>query len=39
MKKVLQCFDISEKSKLISTPLAHHMKLIASLSPSSDEER
>ena len=39
MKNVLKCFDISQKSKHISTPLAPHMKLSASLSPSLDEER
>ena len=39
LKKVLQCFDISEKLKHVSTPLAPHMKLSASLSPSSYEER
>ena len=39
LKKVLQCFDISNKSKHVSTPLASHMKLNASLSPSSDEKR
>ena len=39
LKKVLQCFDISKKSKHVSTPLAPHIKLSASLSPSSNEER
>ena len=29
LKKVLRCFDISEKSKHVSTSLAHHMKLSA----------
>ena len=39
LKKVLNCFNISEKSKHVSTPLNPHMKLSASLSPSSDEEQ
>ena len=39
MKNILQCFDILENSKHVSTPLAPHMKLGASLSPSSDEEQ
>ena len=37
LKKV--CFNISEKSKHVSTPLVPHMKLSASLSPSLGEER
>ena len=39
LKKVLHSFGISEQSKHVSTPLAPHMKLSASLSPNSDEER
>ena len=38
LKKVLRCFDVSKKSKHVSSPLASHMKLSVSLSPSSDEE-
>ena len=37
LKKV--CFNISENSKHVSTPLFPHMKLSASLSPSLGEER
>ena len=39
LMKVLQRFGVSEQSKLVSTPLAPHFKLSASLSPSTDEER
>ena len=39
LTKVLHCFDISKKSKHVSAPLASHMKLSASLSPSLDDER
>ena len=39
LKKVLQCFNILEKSKQVSTSLASHMKLSTSLSLSSDKER
>ena len=38
LKKVLQCFNISEKLKHLSTRLAPHMKLSAPLSSSLDEE-
>ena len=39
LMKVLQRFGVSEQSKPVSTPLAPHFKLSASLSPSTDEER
>ena len=35
LKKVLQHFGTNEKSKPVSTPLAPHFKLSASLSPKS----
>ena len=35
LKKILQCFNISEQSKHVSNPLAPHIKLSASLSPCS----
>ena len=38
MKKVLQCFDMSEKTKPVSTPLAPHFKLSASQCPKTEEE-
>ena len=38
MKKVLQRFGMSEKTKPISTPLAPHFKLSASQCPKTEEE-
>ncbi|PON51254.1 hypothetical protein TorRG33x02_311800, partial [Trema orientale] len=37
LKKVLQRFGMTEQSKPISTPLAPHFRLSASLSPSTDK--
>ena len=39
MQKVLQRFGIHEDTKLVSTPLAPHLKLSSRLSPTTDEER
>ena len=39
LKKVLQCFGMSEKTKPVSTPLALHFKLSASQCPKTEEER
>ena len=39
MKKVLQRFGMSEKTKPVSTPLAPHFKLSASQCPKTEEER
>ena len=39
MKKVLQRFGMSEKTKHVSTPLAPHFKLSASQCPKTEEER
>ncbi|KAI3461498.1 hypothetical protein Pfo_018161, partial [Paulownia fortunei] len=39
LKKVLQCFGMTESSKPVSTPLAPHLKISAQLSPKNDEER
>ena len=39
MKKVLQHFGMSEKTKPVSTPLAPHFKLSASQCPKTEEER
>ena len=38
MKKVLQRFGMSEKTKLVSTPLAPHFKLSAAQCPKTEEE-
>ncbi|KAF5951571.1 hypothetical protein HYC85_009515 [Camellia sinensis] len=39
LKKVLDRFGINGKTKAVSTPLAPHFKLSASLSPHTEEER
>ena len=39
LKKVLQRFGMSEKTKPVSTPLAPHFKLSASQCPKTEEER
>ena len=39
LKKVLQRFGMSEKTKPLSTPLAPHFKLSASQCPKTEEER
>ncbi|GMP42086.1 hypothetical protein CsSME_00011946 [Camellia sinensis var. sinensis] len=39
LKKVLDRFGINGKTKAVSTPLAPHFKLSASLSPRTEEER
>ena len=39
MKKVLQYFGMSEKTKPVSIPLAPHSKLSASQCPKTEEER
>ena len=39
LRKVLKRFGINKKSKPISTPLAPHFKLSASISPKNDAER
>ena len=39
LRKVLKRFSINEKSKPVSTPLAPHFKLSASMSPKNDAER
>ena len=39
LKKILQRFGMTVKTKPMTTPLAPHFKLSALLSPSSDEER
>ena len=39
LKKVLQRFDMSEKTKPVSTPLAPHFKFSASQCPKTEEER
>ena len=39
MKKVLQRFDINGDAKSVSTPLAPHFKLKATMSPTTVEER
>ena len=39
LKKVLQRLGMSEKTKLVSTPLAPHFKLSASQCPKTEEER
>ena len=39
LRKVLKRFGMNEKSKSVSTPLAPHFKLSASLSPKDDAER
>ena len=39
LKKILQRFSMTAKTKPVTTPLAPHFKLSALLSPSSDEER
>ena len=36
LRKVLKCFGMNEKSKPVSTPLAPHFKLSASMSPKND---
>ncbi|KAE8707655.1 ZNF511 protein [Hibiscus syriacus] len=38
LRKVLKSFGMNEKSKLVSTPLAPHFKLGASMSPKDDAE-
>jgi len=38
LKKVLQKFNNNDDTKSISTPLAHHFKLKATLSPTTVEE-
>ena len=38
LKKILQHFGMDAKTKPISTPLASHFKLSASMSPSKDDE-
>ena len=39
LRKVLKHFGMNEKSKPVSTPLAPHFKLSASMSPKNDAER
>ena len=39
LRKVLKRFGMNEKSKPVSTPLAPHFKLSASMSPKNDAER
>lgn len=39
LKKILAKFGISESTKSVSTPLAPHFKLNATMSPKSEEER
>ncbi|KAH9679582.1 Integrase catalytic domain-containing protein [Citrus sinensis] len=39
LKKVLERFDIDDKTKSVCTPLAPHFKLSSSLCPRSQEER
>ena len=39
LRKVLKCFGMNEKSKLVSTPLAPHFKLSVSMSPKNDAEQ
>ena len=39
LTKVLQRFGMNSNTKLVSTPLAPHFKLIALLSPHTYEER
>ena len=39
LKKILQRFGVDGKTKPVSTPLAPHLKLSASLSPRTEEER
>ena len=39
LRKVLKRFGINKKSKPVSTPLAPHFKLSASMSPKNDAER
>ena len=39
LKKVLERFDIDDKTKSVCTPLAPHFKLSSSLCPKSQEER
>ncbi|KAE8731199.1 SWI/SNF-related matrix-associated actin-dependent regulator of chromatin subfamily A member [Hibiscus syriacus] len=39
LRKVLKRFGMNEKSKPVSTPLASHFKLDASMSPKDDAER
>ena len=38
LRKVLKRFGMNEKSKPVSTPLAPHFKLNASMSPKNDAE-
>ena len=38
LEKLISMFDLNEKSKIVSTPLAPQMKLIALLSPTTEEE-
>lgn len=39
LKKILQRFGVDGKTKPVSTPLAPHFKLSASMSPRTEEER
>ena len=39
LKKVLQSFGMSEKTKPVSTPLAPHFKLSASQCPKTEKEQ
>ena len=39
LRKALKRFSMNEKSKPVSTPLAPHFKLSASMSPKNDAER
>ena len=39
LQKVLQMFNIDGDTKSVSTPLAHHFKLSAKMSPKNVEER
>ncbi|KAL0411651.1 UNVERIFIED_CONTAM: Retrovirus-related Pol polyprotein from transposon TNT 1-94 [Sesamum latifolium] len=39
LKRMLNRFGLNEKSKVVSTPLAPHFKLSASMSPKSEEEQ
>lgn len=39
LKKVLQRFGMDKNTKPVSTPLAHHFKLSALMSPRTDKER
>jgi len=39
LKKILQKFNINDNTKTVSTPLAPHFKLKATISPTTVEER